>query len=177
VSYNGIWPLPAWRTRLPAKINGNQHFLLCAVGSNRIRNLQKIRRSIVETVVKTVGVWYAIGTRNPFPSPAPPSTAQAPPHASPVCPARWLPQFLCSAPACRSLLPQFPLVWLPILRHNLPMPSMNGKSLNAFKEGAYTALDNFTEAEVAEMNQIADRLKLIFDAAKQRQQDELNKYR
>jgi len=54
---------------------------------------------------------------------------------------------------------------------------MNGKSLNAFKEGAYTALDNFTEAEVAEMNQIADRLKLIFDAAKQRQQDELNKYR
>jgi len=32
------------------------------------------------------------------------------------------------------------------------MSSMNGKALNAFKEGAFTALDNFTEAELAEMD-------------------------
>jgi hypothetical protein len=56
------------------------------------------------------------------------------------------------------------------------MSTITGKTLAAFREGANSVLDNFTGSEIEEMDRMAERIKTIFDAAKQRQQEKLSKH-
>jgi hypothetical protein len=57
------------------------------------------------------------------------------------------------------------------------MPNMNAKALNAFKEGANNAFMDFTEVEIVELDKVADTIMVIFDKAKKRQQESINKGR
>jgi hypothetical protein len=55
------------------------------------------------------------------------------------------------------------------------MAHISDKDRTVFREAAQTVLDNFNDQELKRIGELSADLKTIIDAAKQRQQDKLNK--
>jgi len=53
------------------------------------------------------------------------------------------------------------------------MAYISDRDAAIFREGSIPAIDNFTEAELNAIGELAQRLKAILEIAKERQQEEL----
>jgi hypothetical protein len=60
-------------------------------------------------------------------------------------------------------------------RKYIHMPFINDRDAAVFREASIPAIDNFTEAEFTEIGELAQRLRVILEAAKERQQKDLRR--